>query len=163
MIRSLLFTTALFITISCQQKKTYSNEPLPAFPKAEVEVLSLLKSPDPQKIKLTLGLKSDTTIKLEMLVGTYEAQALAIVLEGLKPTVPLPLDLLEDAIKKFEYQVQEVVIDSLIKDYYTAKIICNSSEKIVVLKARPVDAITIATKFKASIFANSAFFPHNSR
>lgn len=60
-----------------------------------------------------------------MLIGTYDAQALAVVLEGLKPTSPLPLDLLEDAIKKFEYQVQEVIIDSLKNNYYTAKIICN--------------------------------------
>jgi bifunctional DNase/RNase len=157
MIRSLLLIIALFITISCQRNKSYSNEPLPTLSKAEVEVLSLLKSPDPQNIKLTLGLKNDTTIKIEMLISSYDAQTLAVVLEGLKPTAPLPLDLLEDAIKKFDYQVQEVVIDSLINNYYTAKIICHRGDKIVALKARPVDAIVIASKFKTAIFANSIF------
>lgn len=163
MIRSLILTTALVITISCQQDKSNSKEPLPAISKSEVEVLSLLNSLEPKNFKLTLGLKSDTTIKLEMLIGAYDAQALAVVLEELKPTAPLPLDLLADAIKKFEYQVQEVVIDSLKNNIYTAKIICTSGEKTVVLKARPVDAIAIATKFKTAIFANSTFFEHYSR
>lgn len=163
MTRSLLLIMALFTTLSCQPKKSYSKEPLPALLKVEVEVLSLLKSPDPNNIKLTLGLKNDTTTKIEMLISPYDAQTLAVVLEGLKPTTPLPLDLLEDAIKKFDYQVQEIVIDSLISNYYTAKIICHRGDKIVALKARPVDAIVIATKFKTAIFANSIFLQHYSK
>lgn len=81
--------------------------------------MSLLKTSDPEKISLTLGSKSDTTFKLTMLISQYDAQALAVILEGLKPTSPLPLDLLEDAIKKFEYRVQAVVIDSLKNNFYS--------------------------------------------
>jgi bifunctional DNase/RNase len=125
--------------------------------KSEVEILSLLKTPDPKNISLTLGLKSDTTFKLTMIIGEYEAQSLAVILKGLKARAPLPLDLLEDAIKKFGYRVQEVVIDSLKTDFYTAKIICYSGEKKVELKARPVDAVAIASKFNSPIFVNTAF------
>jgi uncharacterized protein len=92
-----------------------------------------------------------------MIIGEYEAQSLAVILKGLKPRAPLPLDLLEDAIKKFEFQVQEVVIDSLKNDYFTAKIVCYRGEKKVELKARPVDAVAIASKFNSPILVNNSF------
>lgn len=155
--RLLLFASVLSITISCKPNKSNSNKSLATFQKAEVEILSLLPTPDPKNISLTLGLKSDTTFKLKMIIGEYDAQALAIILKGLKPRAPLPLDLLEDAIKKFEYHVQEVVIDSLKNDYYTAKIICYNDRKTVELKARPVDALAVASKFNSPILVNIAF------
>jgi len=155
--RLVLLVSVLFITLSCRQNEYNSINHLPVIQKSEVEILSLLNTPDPKSISLTLGLKSDTTFKLTMIVGEYEAQALAVILKGLKPRAPLPLDLLEDAIIKFEYHVQEVFIDSLKNDFYTAKIICYSGEKKIELKARPVDAVAIASKFSSPIFVNNAF------
>ena len=124
--------------------------------KTEVEVLSLLTiSEKTEEFQLTLGATKDSTLQLVMLVGKYEAQTLAITLEKLKPTAPLPLDILQDAITKFGYTVKEAIIDSLINDIYTARIICTNKDRSLDFVARPVDATTIALKFDAPIFVNT--------
>ena len=121
--------------------------------KTEVQVLSLTTiSEVKEEFQLTFGAIKDTALQLTMMIGKYEAQTLAITLEKMKPTAPLPLDILEDAITKFEHRVKEVIVDSLIKDIYTAKIICIKENKETDFKARPVDAATIALKFNAPIF-----------
>ena len=118
-----------------------------------MQVLSLLtSSEDKEEFQLTFGAVNDTAIQLTMLIGKYEAQALALTLQKMKPTAPLPLDILEEVITKCGQTVKEVVIDSLIQDIFTAKIICVNENKEMDFKARPVDATTIALKFNAPIF-----------
>ena len=94
-----------------------------------------------------------------MSAGATEAQTLAISLKGLKPDYPLPLDLFEEASNKFGFKISEVVIDDLIDDIYTAKIIVTQNNKVIEFKARPIDAATIAVKNRCPIYVSSKLLP----
>jgi len=140
-------------TYSCGQTKSQPKAMTLSTEKTEVQVLSLLTiSEKTEEFQLTFGATKDTTLQLAMLVGKYEAQTLAITLEKLKPTAPLPLDILQEAFVKFGYTVKEAIVDSVVNDIYTAKIICTKENKTIDFIARPVDATTIALKFDAPIF-----------
>ena len=157
----ILLIIATIAVSSCGQTKSQPNAMPLTTQKTEVEVLSLLTiSEKKEEFKLTLGAKKDTTLQLGMLVGKYEAQTLAITLEKMKPTAPLPLDILQEAITKFGYSVKEAIVDSIINDIYTAKIICTKEDKEVDFVARPVDATTIALKFGAPIFVRTDLLKH---
>lgn len=155
----ILLIIVAIVASSCEQSKSPSNRVTTQ--RTEVEVLSLfVTSEKKEEFQLTFGAKRDTTLQLAMSVGDYEAQALAITLEKLKPTAPLPLDILQDAITKFGYSVKEVVIDSLINNIYRSKIICSRDDKTIDIIARPVDAATIALKFNAPIFISNNLLKH---
>ncbi|MES2850850.1 MAG: bifunctional nuclease domain-containing protein [Bacteroidota bacterium] len=157
-INVLLLIVIIIFAISCGQPK--SNVDINKLPSltAEVEVLSLVNVPNKtEEYELTFGSKEDKTLKLAMLVGKYEAQELAVTIENMKPTAPLPLDVLQEVIIKLGYTVKEAFIDSLINEVYTAKIICKKDSGLIKFRVRPVDATTIALKFNAPIFVNSNF------
>ena len=126
--------------------------------KVEVQILLLeLAVGTLEQYKLVLCSKSDTTLKLTMLVGKYEAQTLAIDIKNLKPKAPLPLDLLNEAIRKLDYTISESYIDGLDEEIFTAKIICNqiNGNKIIEINARPIDAINISVKTGCPIFVKN--------
>jgi bifunctional DNase/RNase len=155
----ILLTTV--VIYSCGQTKSQPKAMLSTTNKTEVQVLSLTKiSEEKEVFQLTFGAVKDTTLQLTIMVGKYEAQTLAITLEKMKPTAPLPLDILQDAITKFGHTVKEVIVDSLIKDIFTAKIICVKENNETDFKARPVDATTIALKFNAPIFVKTELLKH---
>jgi len=149
----LLYTLNIILFATSCGQKTPKHTAKEASQNIEIEILSVLKSGNTSNnYNLTFGVKGDTSKKLTMEIGNWEAQTLGITLEKLHPTAPLPLDLLEDAINKFGYNVQQVVIDSLVNEIYTAKIVCNNNIKTVSLKARVADAATISAKFKVPIY-----------
>jgi bifunctional DNase/RNase len=151
----LLIIAAIAIS-SCGQTRSQPETMTLTTDKTEVQVLSLMTVPGkPEESQLTFGAIKDTTLKLTMVVGKYEAQVLTITLEKLKPTAPLPLDILQDAITKFGHTVKAVIVDSLVNDIYTAKIICVKENEEIDFVARPVDAATIALKFEAPIFVRT--------
>lgn len=154
-IRIIVATPLLVAGLCCKQPK--SNKSADLLQKTEVEVLSLLALSD-STARLTLRSTKDTVDKLAMDIGHYEAQMLAIAIENFKPVAPLPLDLLQEAITKFGYKVEQIIIDTLIDGVYSARIVCSSQKNAIVeLKARPSDAVTLAFKVSSPIYVNSAF------
>ncbi len=155
-IKIILLIIVTAVCYSCGQIKSQPKAMILSTEKSEVQVLSLLTISEKKEVfKLTFGAIKDTSFQLAMRIGKYESQTLAITLEKLKPAVPLPLDILQEAIIKFGYTVKEAIIDSAVNDIYTAKIICVRENKTVEFTARPVDATTIALKFDAPIFVRT--------
>ena len=159
LIATLFSAVALMAITSCGQMPSTKVEiPLQ---KTEVEILSLLMIDDmTEEFHLTFASKIDTTQKLIMLVGKYEAQTLAISMQDLKPMAPLPLDLFQEIIISLNMSVKEVLVDSLKDGIYTAKIICFDKNKSITLQARSIDAATIAVKFKCPIFIDNKLLTH---
>jgi uncharacterized protein len=144
--------------ISCN--RTQSSNSKEAKIKTEIQILVLEPAIGTvDQYKLVLCSKSDTTLKLTMLLGKYEAQTLAIDIKNLRPEAPLPLDLLTEVLKKCNYTVSESYIDGLDGEIFTAKIICklNNSDKTIELNARPNDAINISIKTNSPIFVKTDF------
>jgi hypothetical protein len=92
--------------------------------------------------------------KLPIIIGHYEAQAIAFELEGIKPQRPLTHDLTRDIIENLGYKIEQVVISELKDSTFYAKIKFDSIE-IEDIDARPSDAIALALKFSAPIYVAS--------
>lgn len=92
--------------------------------------------------------------RIPIIIGQYEAQSIALELEGIKPPRPLTHDLLKEVIDTFGYSVNYITINELRDSTFYAKIKFDSSS-IDEMDARPSDAIAIALKFSAPIYVNS--------
>ncbi|MCW3086093.1 MAG: hypothetical protein JWP12_3459 [Bacteroidetes bacterium] len=89
--------------------------------------------------------------RLPIIIGGFEAQAIAIELEKMTPSRPLTHDLFKSFAEGFDISVSEVLIYNLVEGIFFAKIICNNSEKNVEIDARTSDAIAIAVRFNCPI------------
>lgn len=97
---------------------------------------------------------------LPIIIGGFEAQAIAMELEKMKPSRPLTHDLFANTLREFNLQVVEVSIDHLEEGVYFATITCNDASKTesprIKLDSRTSDAIAMATKFQCPIYCSEA-------
>jgi len=89
---------------------------------------------------------------LPIIIGGFEAQAIAIELEKMTPTRPLTHDLFKSFAQSFQIDVTEVVIYNLVEGVFYAKIICSKDGKFSEIDARTSDAIAIGVRFKCPIY-----------
>jgi bifunctional DNase/RNase len=119
--------------------------------KCELQLLSIVPAHSHGAYTLILGEK-DGTRNLPVLIGAFEAQAIAMELEGMKPSRPLTHDLLVTTLRSFEIEVTEVLINDLQEGIFFSKILCNRKGEAIEIDSRTSDAIAIAAKFKCPIF-----------
>lgn len=101
---------------------------------------------------LVLG-ELDGKRRLPIIIGGFEAQAIAIEIEKMTPSRPLTHDLFKAFATTFHVKVEEVLIYNLVDGIFYAKIICHNGGKSVEIDARTSDAIAIAVRFKCPIYA----------
>ena len=89
--------------------------------------------------------------KLPIVIGGFEAQAIAVELEKMTPTRPLTHDLIKTMAEGFDIVVEEVIIHNLLEGVFYAKVICNNSDKKLEMDARTSDAIAVAVRFNCPI------------
>ena len=90
--------------------------------------------------------------RIPIIVGGFEAQAIAIQLEGLKPPRPLTHDLFFNFARTFKIDIVEVTIHKLEEGVFHSKLTCNDGEKTVDIDTRTSDAIALALRFKCPIY-----------
>lgn len=90
--------------------------------------------------------------RIPIIVGGFEAQAIAIQLEGLKPPRPLTHDLFYNFARTFEIDILEVTIHKLEEGVFHSKLTCYDGNKKVEIDTRTSDAIALALRFKCPIF-----------
>lgn len=100
---------------------------------------------------LVLG-ESTGTRRLPIIIGGFEAQAIAIELEKMTPSRPLTHDLFKSFAETFDISISEVLIYNLVEGIFYAKLICNDGTKDVEIDARTSDAIALAVRFNCPIF-----------
>ena len=89
--------------------------------------------------------------RLPIIIGGFEAQAIAIELEKMTPSRPLTHDLFRSLAKGFEININEVIIYNLVEGIFFAKLICTDGGKEVEIDARTSDAIALAVRFSCPI------------
>lgn len=89
---------------------------------------------------------------LPIIIGGYEAQAIAIELEKMTPTRPLTHDLFKSFAESFQVNIEEVIIYNLVEGVFYAKLICSKDGKFSEIDARTSDAIALAVRFKCPIY-----------
>lgn len=90
--------------------------------------------------------------RLPIIIGGFEAQAIAIELEKMVPTRPLTHDLFKSFAQTFSIIVKEVVIYNLVEGIFFSKIICEKDGIISEIDARTSDAIAIGVRFNCPVY-----------
>lgn len=89
---------------------------------------------------------------LPIIIGGFEAQAIAVELESMTPTRPLTHDLFKSFAVSFGIKVNEVVIYNLNEGIFYAKLVCEKDGQITEIDARTSDAIALGVRFKCPIY-----------
>jgi bifunctional DNase/RNase len=90
--------------------------------------------------------------RIPIIVGGFEAQAIAIQLEGLKPPRPLTHDLFQNFAHIFNIDLLEVTVYKLEEGVFYSKLTCDDGQRIIEIDARTSDAIALALRFKCPIY-----------
>ena len=133
--------------------------------KIPCEILGLSSSPATGGAYAILLKEVDGKRRLPIIIGAFEAQAIALEIEGIKPPRPLTHDLLKQLTDSLGATLIEVVIDELRDNTFYAKIILEVSGFSQEIDARPSDAIALAVRAQSPIFVaetvmdSAAFVP----
>ena len=93
--------------------------------------------------------------RLPIVIGMFEAQAIAIEIEKIIPNRPMTHDLFKSFSSNFNFSIDHILISDMREGVFYAKIVCKNVAKTVEIDARPSDAIAIAVRFDAPIFCVS--------
>jgi hypothetical protein len=93
---------------------------------------------------------------LPIWIGAYEAEAIALELQGVTPTRPLPYDLMRAMLEELGATIDHIVIADLNDQVYYATIVLSVADRTVQLDARPSDAIALAVRTDARILIEDA-------
>ncbi len=107
----------------------------------------------PTNTPILLLRESGGTRFLPIWIGTNEATAIALALEGIEPQRPMTHDLLKLVIEATGASVERVVVTSMVEGTYYADLIMTRDGEEVTVSARPSDSVALAARTKCPIFA----------
>ncbi|GAA4311175.1 bifunctional nuclease family protein [Mucilaginibacter gynuensis] len=90
--------------------------------------------------------------RLPIIIGSFEAQAIAIEIEKMTPSRPLTHDLFKSFAQAYNITVQEIIIYNLVDGIFYAKLICSDGKRVMEIDARTSDAIAVSVRFDCPIF-----------
>jgi uncharacterized protein len=120
----------------------------------ELEILALSNSAQQMHSYAILLGELNGNRKIPIVIGTFEAQAIAIVLEKVAPSRPMTHDLMRNVMDAFGVRVKHIVIHKLEQGVFYSKLVCDSEEGEVEIDSRTSDALALAVRFKCKIFAS---------
>ena len=120
--------------------------------KIKLEILGLSSSQSQSgSFALVLGEERGNR-RLPIIIGMFEAQAIAIEIEKIVPNRPMTHDLFKSFAQSFKFSILEIVISDLREGVFYAKIVCTDGVKMTEVDARPSDAIAIGLRFGVPIY-----------
>lgn len=120
--------------------------------KVEMDILGLSTSPGSGGAYALILTEKEGSKRLPIIIGAFEAQAIALEMEQIKPPRPMTHDLAKNIILGHESSVREVVISELHEGTFFAQIHIQSQGNSIELDARPSDAIALAIRFQAPVY-----------
>ncbi|MBK7245971.1 MAG: bifunctional nuclease family protein [Saprospiraceae bacterium] len=119
--------------------------------KVELEIIALSHSvTQTQNYAVVLG-ELNGNRRLPIVIGGFEAQAIAVVLERMNPNRPLTHDLFKNAMSAFGVDIKEVVINDLVDGIFFSKLICEKDGEIIEIDSRTSDALAMAVRFNCTV------------
>ena len=100
---------------------------------------------------VVLGEK-DGSRRLPIVIGGFEAQAIAVAMERMTPNRPLTHDLFKNTLETFEVELKEVVINNLLDGIFYARLICLKDEEVIEIDSRTSDALAMSVRFDCPIY-----------
>ena len=124
--------------------------------KIKLEILGLSSSQSQSgSFALVLG-ESGGNRRLPIIIGMFEAQAIAIEIEKIVPNRPMTHDLFKAFSHNFDIYIKEVYISDLKEGVFFARILCEHNGKTFEIDSRPSDAIAIGLRFNVDFYTNES-------
>lgn len=90
--------------------------------------------------------------RLPIVIGGFEAQAIAVALEKMQPSRPLTHDLMKNFMNAFAIDLHEIIITDLQEGIFYSKLVCSTENDTVEIDSRTSDAIALAVRFGCPIY-----------
>jgi len=90
--------------------------------------------------------------RLPIVIGGFEAQAIAVALERMQPSRPLTHDLMKNFMMAFNVELHEVIICDLQEGIFYSKLVCSTEHDTVEIDSRTSDALALAVRFGCPIY-----------
>ncbi|MEX0928417.1 MAG: bifunctional nuclease family protein [Balneolales bacterium] len=119
-----------------------------------MDILGLSTSPSSGGAYALILNETEGNRRLPIIIGTFEAQAIALELEHIKPPRPMTHDLLRNVIQSFNTFVKQITIHELKEGTFYAKVLYDHDGQNIEQDARPSDAIALAIRFNAPIYVS---------
>lgn len=120
--------------------------------KIELEIVALSHSiTQSQSYAVVLG-EVNGLRRLPIVIGSFEAQAIAVSLERMESSRPLTHDLMKSMMVAFNVELHEIVIYNLQEGVFFSKLICSNDKDTVEIDSRTSDALAMAVRFNCPIY-----------
>lgn len=120
--------------------------------KIELDIVALSHSvSQSHNYAVVLG-EQNGSRRLPIVIGGFEAQAIAVAMEHMTPNRPLTHDLFKNAMETFKINLQEVIINNLLDGIFYAILLCEKDGDIFEIDSRTSDALAMAVRFNCPIF-----------
>lgn len=90
--------------------------------------------------------------RLPIVIGGFEAQAIAVAMERMTPNRPLTHDLFKNTLDTFDINLKEVIINNLLDGIFYAQLVCERDGQEFVIDSRTSDAIAMSVRFKSPLY-----------
>jgi bifunctional DNase/RNase len=90
--------------------------------------------------------------RLPIVIGGFEAQAIAVALEHMQPSRPLTHDLMKNFMNSFGIELQEIIISDLQEGIFYSKLVCYTTNDTIEIDSRTSDALALAVRFSCPIY-----------
>lgn len=90
--------------------------------------------------------------RLPIVIGGFEAQAIAVALEHMQPSRPLTHDLMKNFMNSFGVELQEIIISDLQEGIFYSKLVCFTDNDTIEIDSRTSDALALAVRFGCPIY-----------
>lgn len=90
--------------------------------------------------------------RLPIVIGGFEAQAIAVALEKMNPSRPLTHDLMKNFLNAFAIDLHEIIICDLQEGIFYSKLVCSSENDTIEIDSRTSDALALAVRFGCPIY-----------
>ena len=124
--------------------------------KIELEIIALSHSvTQSHSFAVVLG-EIGGTRRLPIVIGGFEAQAIAVALDNMKPSRPLTHDLMKTLCDTFEINLEYIYISKLLDGVFYANLVCKRGEEFFEIDSRTSDALALAVRFDCPIYVEES-------
>lgn len=121
--------------------------------KIELEIVALSHSVSQSSNYAVILSDKNATRRLPIVIGSFEAQAIAVALERMVPNRPLTHDLFKNVLDTFQIKLREVIINNLLDGIFYAQLICERNGEQLEIDSRSSDALALAARFRCPIYS----------
>ena len=119
--------------------------------KIELQIIALTPGVSQSQNYAVILQEVDGARRLPIVIGAYEAQAIAVAIERLVPNRPLTHDLFKHTLDTFEVEIKEVIINNILEGIFYARLVCVKNGIETEIDSRTSDAIALAVRYGCPI------------